>query len=266
VCTVSGSTLTKVGNGICTVTATQAGDDYYAKVESVKNIPIGTATSPALTFLSGYKDGSTTKEGGAIGAYAGADANGWWCAGSCTTTVPADGNSLAFSFALPLAKPGASGYYQLDLFATNLNALAKGADTIAGVHIDAQSAIKFNLAQNAEWFGTSNNKVNIYLTLGHHVAKPDTDPTKPATDCNVTLEATMTPTAAASTAYSIGLKDKFTINDSCGLTGLDLWNELQDYPIAKIRFEAASPNFTVANAGSTTYETKVTLSGPITFQ
>jgi len=266
VCTVSGTTLTKVGNGICTVTATQAGDDFYAKIESEKNIPIGTATSPELTFLSGYKDSSHTKEGGAIGAYAGADANGWWCAGSCTTTVPADGSSLAHSFDLNLKKPGASGYWQLDLFATNLDSLAKGADTISGLRIDAQSAIKFNLAQNPEWFGSSNNKVNILLTLGHYVSKPDSDPAKPASDCNVTLKAVVTPTTAAATDYSVGLKDKFTISEACGLTGLDLWNELQDYPIAKVRFEAASPNFTVATAGTTTYETKATLSGPITFQ
>jgi hypothetical protein len=52
VCTVSGSTLTKVGNGICTVTATQAGDDIYATTTVVKNIPIGNATSPALTAPS----------------------------------------------------------------------------------------------------------------------------------------------------------------------------------------------------------------------
>jgi hypothetical protein len=266
VCTVSGTTLTKVGNGICTVTATQAGDDFYAEIKSEKNIPIGTATSPALTFLSGYKDISHTKEGGTINGYAGADANGWWCAGSCTTTVPADGGSLAFSFDLNLKQPGASGYWQLDMFAANLNDVAKGADTLSGLRIDAQSAMKFNLAQNPEWFSSSNNKLNIYLTLGHHVSKPDQDPTKPASDCNVTLKATVTPTSAAATNYSVGLKDQFTISDSCGLTGLDLWNELQDYPIAQIRLEAASPNFTVATAGTTTYETKATVSAPITFQ
>ena len=67
VCTVSGNALTKVSNGICTVTARQEGDDFYAPGSAVKNIPIGTATAPALTFLSGYKDASHTKEGGGVG-------------------------------------------------------------------------------------------------------------------------------------------------------------------------------------------------------
>jgi hypothetical protein len=281
VCTVSGNTLTKVGNGICTVTATQAGDDIYASVSAVKNIPIGTATSPALTFLSGYKDTSHTTENGGVSSGAGTSENGWWCEGAdassghCTSTVAADGSSLAFGFGLRRKQPtdsstSMSTYWNLSIFAAGLSDLAKGADTTAGLHIDAQAAMKFNFAENTEWFNSSNNKVNAQLILGHHVSVPDgkDDAGNPKfKDCNVTLQATFTPTAAASTAYSLNLKNQFTISESCGLKGLDAWNELQDYPISKINFGAASMNVTVPDAGTTsTYTTQATLTGPITFQ
>jgi hypothetical protein len=281
VCTVSGTTLTKVGNGICTVTATQAGDDYYASIDAVKNIPIGTATSPTLTFLSGYKDSSNTKEGGGISAGAGTSENGWWCeggdvsSGHCTTTAAADGNSLTFGFALRRSQPttastSISTYWNLGVFAGGLTSLAKGLDTTTGLHIDAQSTMKFNFGENTEWFTSSNNKVNAQLILGHYVAVPNgkDDKGNPKfNDCNVTLQATFTPTAAAPTAYSLNLKNDFTISQACGLTGLDLWNELQDYPISEINFSAASMNVNVPDSGSTaTYTTQATLTGPVTFQ
>jgi hypothetical protein len=248
----------------------------------VKNIPIGNATSPALTFLSGYKDSSHTAENGGLGLNAGSSDAGWWCEGSdsntkssshCAVTAAADGSSLAAGFLLhrkQLNTGGAfSGYWGLSMVTGGLDDVAKGADTPAGVRIDAQAAMKFNFAQNAEWFASNNNTMNVQLILGHYVAVPDgkDDQGNPKTkDCNVTLQATFTPTAAAPTAYSLNLKNQFTISESCGLTGLDLWNELQDYPISKINFGAAGMNFTVPDAGTTTYTTQATLTGPITFQ
>jgi hypothetical protein len=271
VCTVSGNALTKVGNGICTVTAKQEGDDFYAPGSAVKNIPIGTATAPALTFLSGYKDASHTAEGGGAGQNGLTSENGWWCNGLCVTTVPADGNSLTFDFTFTLPKAPDGRWigwdFQAWAFAPGLSELAKGANTTAGVRIDSQAAMKFNLAQNPEWFGSSDNKVKVQLTLGHFALKPDSDPTKPATECNVTLQAMLTPTSAAATDYSLNLKDKFTISEACGLKDLDVWNELQDYPIAKIDFLADSMNFSMPMQGTTTtFRNRITLSGPITFQ
>ncbi|WP_449406317.1 hypothetical protein [Massilia phosphatilytica] len=93
------------------------------------------------------------------------------------------------------------------------------------------------------------------------------DGTNPDKDCNVTLQAALSPTSMAATDYSINLKDQFTISESCGMAGLDPWNELQDYPISKINFVANSVNLTVPNPGTTsTYATQLTLAGPITFQ
>jgi hypothetical protein len=279
VCTVSGNTMTKVGNGICTITATQAGDDIYASVTAVKNVPIGTATSPALTFLSGYKDASHTNEDGAIGGGAGTSEAGWWCEGNdpntgafshCTTTVAADGSSFTFDFTSTLAKAPdgrwIGGGFDMYALAGGLKDLAKGADTTVGTHIDAQAAIKFNFTQDPEWFGSNDNKVYVKLILGHYVSVPNSDPTKAPSDCNVTLQAPFTPTSTAPTDYSINLKT-FTVSNACGLTGLDPWNELQDYPISKVDFAADSVNVTKVLAGTTkTVRTRGTLTGPITFQ
>jgi hypothetical protein len=279
VCSINGNSLQKLANGICTVTGAAGTDDdaVYAKATVTRNIPIGTAQADPLTFLSGYKDGSQTKEGGAIGGGGGNSEAGWWCEGKdtggfghCTTTVPADGSSFAFDFTATLVKApdgrGMGGGFDMYAMAPTLSKMVAGADTLTGLHIDAQAAIKFNFAENPEWFSTSNHKVNVKLILGHYMAVPDSDPTKPAKDCNVTLQSQFTPTAAGPTNYSLNLKN-FTISEACGLTGLDPWNEMQDYPISKVDFAADSPNFSVPLTGTTaTLTTRGTLTGPITFQ
>jgi hypothetical protein len=262
VCTVSGNTMTKVGNGLCKITA-QVVDDIYAPGTVVRSIPIGTAQADALTFLSGYKNTNQTNESGNIDTYAGSSADGWWCSTNwCGRTVPTDGNSFTWYYNIqPDSGNGLGGYMGFKLLAGGLAKLVENGDTPAGVRIDAQTALKFNLAQNPEWFGSGNNGVDINLYLGHFAVKD-------GKACNVKLHAMVKPTAAAATSYSVDLRDKFTIAESCGLTGLDLWTELQDYPIAQVEFSAASANVSMATAGAAklTYSTQLTLTGPITFQ
>jgi hypothetical protein len=121
-----------------------------------------------------------------------------------------------------------------------------------GLRIDAQAALKFNLAENNEWFTSANNKFNVELGISHFT-------TKDGKSCHVMLKAIVQPTAVAAD-YSVSLKDKFTVSESCGLSGLDVWNELQDYSIAEIRFSAVAANDTSG------YKTEFTLTGPIVFQ
>jgi hypothetical protein len=263
VCTVSGSTMTKVGNGLCSIKA-EVVDDFYVPGTVVRSIPIGTAQADPLTFLSGYKSTNQTNESGNIDTYAGSSADNWWCATSwCGRTAPTDGSSFTWYYNIqPESGNGLGAYMGFKLLAGGLTQLAKTADTTAGVRIDAQAALKFNLAQNAEWFGTGNNAVDINLYLGHFALNAKGEA------CNVKLHAVVTPTAAAATSYSVGLKDKFTIADSCGLTGLDLWTELQDYPISQVEFSAVAANTSMATSGAAklTYSTQLTLTGPVTFQ
>jgi hypothetical protein len=263
VCTVSGNTMTKVGNGLCSIKA-EVVDDIYVPGTVVRSIPIGTAQADALTFLSGYKDAFATKEQGHVDAYAGSSADGWWCGTNwCGRTVSPDGSSFTWYYNIqPTSGVGLGAYFGLKLLAPGLDQLVNNGNTAAGVRIDAQADLKFTLAENPEWFGTGNNAVDINLYLGHFALNAKGEA------CNVKLHAVVTPTAAGATSYSVGLKDKFTIAESCGLTGLDLWNELQDYPISQIEISAASANTSMATAGADklTYSTQLTLTGPVTFQ
>jgi hypothetical protein len=261
VCTVSGTTLTKVANGMCTVTASAKGDDFFETMTLDRNIPVGTATATPLTFLSGYRDAEHSKEG-----VIGRPGNQWWCPEACDRKVSSDGQSYTYSVTWGAPpKPSdwdytyAPAFY---LFAPGLTESDLDSNSgwpagdfrtgAAGLRIDAQAALKFNLTQNAEWFGSANNQFNVELGIGHFTVKDNKS-------CHVILKATVQPTAAAAD-YSIGLKDKFTISEACGLSGLDLWNELQDYAISEIKFSAVQPN------GSSGYKTQFTLTGPITFQ
>jgi hypothetical protein len=262
VCSVSGNTMTKLADGLCTVEAMQDGGEYYQVATMNRDIPLGTENAPELTFLSGYRNVDTTKELGTIGH----QGNQWWC-NSCDRSVASDGSS--FSFTAISNGPPADWWTSLARFwihapgltiaASEQMKLEKTGNTINGVRIDAQAALKFNLAQNPEWFGTGKNGVNVELILGHFNLKNGTDA------CNVRLKATFMPTAAAGTNYRLGLKDQFTISEACGLTELDLWTELQDHPISVIQFSAVKANAGMASA-STKYETKFTLTGPVTFQ
>lgn len=255
VCTVSGNTMSKIADGLCTVVATQDGGEYYASPTMKRDIPIGTASAPELTFLTGYTDVNTTKQLGTVGQ----SGNQWWCA-DCERTVSADGSSYTMK-AMSNDPPGdwwASQRAQVWMFAANLKELSTIANTPFGLRIDAQAALKFNLAQNTEWFSTGANGMNIELFLGHFNLK-DSKP------CNVTLKATIKPSTAAATNYSVRLKDQFTISEDCGLAGLDLWTELQDYPISQIKFSVVKANAEVKTPGSN-YQTQYTLTGPITFQ
>jgi hypothetical protein len=269
VCTVSGNTMTKVDNGLCKITA-QVVDDIYAPGTVVRSIPIGAAQADVLTFLSGYKDTSNTNEQGNLGGSGYTSENGWWCNNLCTTTVDAGAGTFTFDFTatLPTAPDGRwiGAGFDMYALAPGLRDLAKGADTTAGLHIDAQAAVKFNFAENDEWFKSSNNKVNVRLVLGHHAMVPDPNKAGEMMDCNVTLQSVITPTSAAPTNYSVDLKT-FTITDACGMTGLDPWFELQDYPLSKLDFAANNSNISVPLSGTTaTFRTRGTLTGPITFQ
>jgi len=271
VCTVSGATMTKVANGMCIVTASQEGNDAYAPTKVSVRIPIGTEKPTAMNFLTGYRDNDSTKEGliGHVG-------NQWWC-NDCDRSVSGDGSSHTFtaSFDAPpdatktshasfqLFGPGlvSDDLYNLgnDVYRAGVKAPAK---TGKGVSIDIQMALHVNLAQNPEWFGAADNRFTVELFTNHF------NPNKLDANghaCYVSVKATVKPTAAAATDYSIGLKDQFSIGETCGLSGLDAWSELTLYPVIEVKFAAVRPNGQTANAAKK-YQTQFKLTGPIYFQ
>jgi hypothetical protein len=283
VCSVTGTTMTKLANGMCTIIAEQEGNDFYlpalvtgkdtmsvtmAKFMQ-KDIPIGTEKPAKMNFLTGYKDGDNTNEG-LIGHYG----NQWWC-DSCDRAVSSD--SFTFTASSDAAPDAwwysrasfqffAPGLLDADLLspdgtyraAVKETALTTPGAAPKGLQLEIQSALHFNLAQNPEWFGAADNKVNVELFLGHFNQKD-------GKACNVALKATVQPTAAAATDYSVGLKDQFAFSETCGLSGLDVMDEVQSYPVLEMRFSAVQPNGQVKNAAPK-YQTQFKLTGPIYFQ
>lgn len=277
VCSVSGTTMTALANGLCTVTASQAGNDIYAAQSMDRSMPIGTEKPAVLNFLTGYKDGGTTNEG-----LIGHQGNQYWCK-DCNPQVSSDGSTLTYdvSWGAP-PKPAdwdynaaafllfGPGLVETDLY-SNSNWYRAGVKVAAfvtpgtapkGVQIGVQSALHFKLAQNPEWFGSTNNKFNVELLLAHfNTDQKDAD----GNVCNVTVKATVQPAAAAATDYSIGLRDQFAIGEACGISGLDPLDELQFVSVIGIKFSAVKPNSDTANASSK-YQNQFTLTGPIYFQ
>ena len=271
VCTLSGSTMTKLANGMCIVTASQDGNDVYAPTKVSVRIPIGTEKPTAMNFLTGYKDNDSTREGliGHVG-------NQWWC-NDCDRSVSGDGSTYTFtaSFDAPpdatktshasfqLFGPGLASddLYNLgnDVYRAGVKAPAKAGK---GVSIDIQTALHVNLAQNPEWFGAADNRFTVELFTNHF--NPDRlDANGHA--CYVSLKATVKPAAAAATDYSIGLKDQFSLAETCGLSGLDVWTELTSYPVIEMKLAAVQPNGQTANSAKK-YQTQFKLTGPIYFQ
>jgi hypothetical protein len=286
ICSVSGNSMTKLANGMCIITAEQEGNDYYMPalltdqttvgkamaLAMSKNIPIGTEKPAIVNFLSGYKDGDHTVEG--LIGHAG---NQWWC-DSCDHVASSDGNSFTFTSTFDKA-PQASDYYKtsFQLFATGIgdNDVAN-ADNVyratvqdapfltpdpaspKGARIDIQTGLHFNLAENAEWFGSANNQVKVELFLAPFKR---TD----GTVCRLALQSTVQPTAAAATDYSLSFKDNFTFSQACGMSAPDVATWMQTLPVVELRFSAVQPNGQVANASSK-YVSQFKLTGPVYFQ
>jgi hypothetical protein len=279
VCTVSGSTLTLVSRGQCSITASQAGDtNYAAATPAVVNFLVGDAPPPVITFASGFQSTGQTIEGGGVSTFSGSNKDGWWCSDAtwCFSSISSDGSSFTYTFLLQPTDPnyhntdqGIGAYYGFQLFAPGVNGFKRDGDTTDGIRIDKQASLKFTLAEDAVWYGTrsgsSNNDhnadVKVSLVLGHFHLKD-------SNACNIAVQAVFTPTSASAQAYELQL-DQFTaVSESCNLSGLNAANELATYPIVQIKLEAATANVTasVTTPRDPTYPTAITLTGPITFQ
>jgi len=250
VCSVTGTTLQTLADGLCLVTATQAGNDFVKAASVTKTIPVGNAEGPALSFVSGYKPND-------IGRSAEQGRVDWYASDSNTATVAADGKTRTMTMTKQSSAPGFGGYFGLVFTATGIEGLAADADTTVGTRIDAQKAIKFEVGMNPEMIAAQKTLLRVWLYLGHH-----------ANNCNVILEKFMTPVFTTPVQgvqeQSIDLKS-FTVSNNCGLAGLDVWNELQNYPISKIEINVPDINNKLPNPGTDIYTTAVT-TGKITFK
>ncbi|SFU81846.1 hypothetical protein [Pseudoduganella namucuonensis] len=254
VCSVTGTTVKTLADGLCLVTATQPGTDYITPVSVTKTIVVGTAQGPAVSFTAGYKpnDIGRTAENGKID---------WYASDTNKTTVATDGSTRTFTMDKTSATAGFGGYFGIRMMAPTLESLLTTGDTTGGVRIDSQKAIKFGLRFNQEMIDAQKTRIRVWLYLGHFNRKN-------GGACNVTLEKFITPVLTTPMTgvqeQSIDLKT-FTFAESCGLTNLDAWNELQNYPISKLEINVPDINNQKPNAGTTVYSTSMT-TGKIYFQ
>lgn len=297
VCTVNGNTVAAAGSGQCAIVATQPGDtDYAAATPVTVTVNAGNAPPPTLTVMTGFQGTWATTEGGSVGTGAGASIDNWWCSDDhwCWSTISADKSTMTYDWVIQPSDPKYSpngptavtaiGAYDNGI-SINVPGLPSGGisqtgDTTAGVQVANQTSLSFSFAENPEWFGLASASnphaadVLVKLELGHFHANN-------GGACNITLQASVTPQAAALTAYQVPLSAFNVVSQSCGLSGLSPATELANYPIVQVQFAAASVNLTTASSTvpvnpnaqggaytpySPAYTTEMSVGGPILIQ
>jgi len=258
VCTVSGTTVALVAAGQCSIIASQAGSTTYAPAASVTDgFTVAAYTPPTLTFLSGYQATSTI-EGGGFGGYAGSDPTSSCtsCAGSGGGFAPtvSAANSDFYYYYNPSVEPQWE-YLGIYVQAPGVTGISSTTDT-SGVQVADQTMLNFNLAENAEWYSSGATGITVTLVMGH----------LDSAGCNLNLSYTLTPTAAATTAYSVPLS-AFARSDSC-TASTTAAAALAAYPISQITFQGSgnAGGSAVQNTTTLLYPTQLTLTGAITFQ
>lgn len=258
ICAVSGTTVTTLADGACVVTASQAGTDYFTAISKSITIAVGTHQLAPLNFASGYK-ASRTLEDGVVGRYS---------SDTTTATVAADGSTVTYAMAKQSNVKNFGGYFGIQVYGPGMTSLDTGGNTIKGVQIEGQGAMKFDLMMNPEMIAAGKTKLRVWLLLGHYKKSPPPwDLEGAAVDCNVTLETFFTPVFSGPSVVqeqSIDLRD-FSVSSACGLGTLDPWTELQSFPIGKIELNVPDINNAVPNAGTDIYTTSVTI-GKINFK
>jgi hypothetical protein len=240
VCTVSGSTLSLVAAGTCSITASQPGDSSHAAAASVTDaFTVASAGVSALTFSSGFAGGGLTVEGGAFGGYSGSSVDGYNCGapascgngGSFTPTVTADNSGFYYYYQTPT--PATGEYVGIYLQAPGLTTGLSGSADTPGLQLGNQTTMKFQFGMNPEWFASTTPNVGILLTLGKYY---NTGTAGAPAACNIKLLSIFTPTAQAATAYSIPLSS-FTVTQNCNVAGLTAASALALAPISQVDFQ-----------------------------
>ena len=229
-----------------------------------------------LTFSSGFAAGNRTVQGGEFGGFSGSNQDNFncngmptWCGGGgdITPAVAAADSSFFYYYQTPT--PATALYMGIFVLAPGLTGGLSGTADSTGVQINGQTALKFKLGQNAEWFGTATNKFAVDLTLGKRY--PPNGNT-----CRLQLRTIVTPTAAAPTAYTVPLS-AFSVVQDCGVGGLTLASALAASPISQVSFQGVGGSIALTAGGQTSganlsvavngfYPTTLVVVGGITFE
>jgi len=278
VCTVSGATLTLVGAGTCSLTASQAGDANFGPAPSVTRTFSVTGGAPApLTFSSGFAAGNLTVEGGAYFSYNGSNFDNFGCAGDPAVCGSGSGGSGATSFFFSYYQttmPATALFNGISVLAPGVTAVSATADT-PGVQISGQTTVNFTFNNNPEWQASGTNNFGVILKLGKFY---DVDPGAGVQPCNITLLAVVTPlNNGAATPYAVPLSD-FAVIQNCNSGINSVAAALASAPVSEVAFQAAGggaalpavngrttgANLSVAAGG--VYPTTLALTGGISFR
>ncbi len=282
VCTVSGTTLTLVGGGTCTLAADQAGNANYAPaVEQTVAFTVSGGTISTLTFSSGFAANNLTVEGGAFGGYSGSNLDNYGCGGAPSATSCGSGGSFVPTVTAPNSgfyyyyqtnTPASGEYVGVYLQAPGLTTGISATGNTPGIQLTGQTTMSFNFGENPEWFASATKNFGVILTLGKLY-------TVGGNACNIKLLKVVTPTAAANSNYTLNL-NSFAVTQNCGVAGLTATQALAASPISQIDFQGdggppalsdgtltTGANLSVANTASPpVYPTTLVVNGPITFQ
>lgn len=265
VCTASGTTLTLVSKGTCSITASQAGSDTYDAGSAKAVFVVGDDKPPVLTIMSGVAAIDRTTDGDYIARWAGSSIDNWGCGDPnwCSTTFNAADSSFSWKYVIQTNDPkhpwdgnGIGAYFGFDVVPHGVTRNNTG-DTTDGLRVSKQTTIKITLGQNDEWVKTGNNELYLILVLGHY-----------NNNCNVAPHVLLKPTTGALTTYEVQLSDVHGYDNSCGLANLNEAEELAKYPIIDVKVYGPRSNTSVPGVSPTTpgYPTVLTVKGPITIQ
>jgi len=278
VCTVSGTTLTLVAGGTCSLTATQPGDANFAPAAPVTRVFSVTGGTPtALTFSSGFAAGNRTVEGGAYFSYSGSNLDNFNCSGDPAWCGSGNGGIGATSFFFSYYQtpsPATALYNGISVLAPGVTALSATADT-PGVQINGQTTVNFTFNNNPEWQASGTNNFGVLLTLGKFY---DLDAGAAVQPCNIKLLAVVTPlNNGAATPYAVPLSD-FAVIQNCNSGISTVAAALASSPVSEVAFQAAGGGAALPTVGGKTtganlsvavngvYPTTLALTGGISFR
>ena len=277
VCTVSGTTLTLVAGGTCSLTASQAGNGSYGPAAPVVRSFTVSGVAPAdLVFSSGFAGGARTVEGGAYFSYSGSNLDGFNCTGGPSWCGSGDGGSGAtsFFFAYYQTPSAASALYNgISVLAPGVTTVSASGNT-AGVQLNGQTTVNFTFNNNPEWQSSGTNNFGVLLTLGKFY---DLDAGAGVQPCNIKLLAVVTPQKnGAATAYALPLSS-FQVIQGCNTGISTVAAALASSPVSEVAFQAAGGGAALPPVGGQTtganlsvaangvYPTTLALTGGISF-
>jgi hypothetical protein len=277
VCTVSGTTLTLVAAGTCSLTANQPGDSTFAPATPVtQTFAVAGGGIADAVFSTGLAGGNRTVEGGEFGGFSGSNLDGFnctggpaWC-GSGGDTVPnvAAADSFFFYYYQTPA-PATDLYMGIFVLAPGVTGGLSPTGDSPGVQVSGQTAVRFKVGQNPEWFSTNTKNFAVDLTLGkRYVVGGNT--------CRVQLRTIVTPTAAAATEYTVPFS-AFSVAQDCAQGGLTVAQALAASPISQVTFQGVGGGIALSAGGKTSganlsvatggvYPTTLVLVGGISFE